>query len=155
MKRLTNMEMENESESQEQEEEYDEEIQPANLCTRKARILQETEVFPISDLGPNALQELLSEIPMWMKSPNYERVDWMNKFLSMWPSLDKAICRMIEGMAKPIFAEYIGKYQIKNIEFETLSLGTLPPTICGIKVFETNENELITEPIIKWARNQN
>ncbi|XP_028773594.1 synaptotagmin-3 [Neltuma alba] len=118
--------------------------------------VEETEVVPISDLGPNALQELLSEIPLWMKSPDYERVDWMNKFLLyMWPSLDKAICRMIESMAKPIFAEYIGKYQIKSIEFENLSLGTLPPTICGIKVFETNENELIMEPIIKWAGNQN
>lgn len=25
----------------------------------------------------------------------------------------------------------------------------------GIKVFETNENELVMEPIIKWAGNQN
>lgn len=34
-------------------------------------------------------------------------------------------------MAKPMFAEYIGKYQIKAIEFDNLTLGTLPPTICG------------------------
>ncbi|XP_054804390.1 synaptotagmin-3 isoform X2 [Prosopis cineraria] len=118
--------------------------------------VKETEVVPISDLGPNALQELLTEIPVWMKSPDYERVDWMNKFLLYtWPSLDKAICCTIESMAKPVFAEYIGKYQIKSIEFETLSLGTLPPTLCGIKVFETNENELIMEPVIKWAGDQN
>ncbi|KAI9086873.1 hypothetical protein K1719_031196 [Acacia pycnantha] len=96
---------------------------------------KEVKVVPISDLGPNAMQELLSEIPVWMKSPDYERLDWMNTFLLyMWPSLDKAICRMIESMAKPIFAEYIGKYKIKNIEFETLSLGTLPPTICAPRI---------------------
>lgn len=34
-------------------------------------------------------------------------------------------------MAKPIFADYIGKYQIKDIDFENLSLGTLPPIFYG------------------------
>lgn len=30
-----------------------------------------------------------------------------------------------------MFAEYIGKYKIEAIEFEKLSLGTLPPTVHG------------------------
>lgn len=30
-----------------------------------------------------------------------------------------------------MFAEYIGKYKIEEIEFENLTLGTLPPTIHG------------------------
>ncbi|KAG5010059.1 hypothetical protein JHK87_018574 [Glycine soja] len=64
-------------------------------------------VRPISELGPNALQELLPEIPLW------------------------AICKIIRSTAQPIFAEYIGKYQIKAIDFDELSLGTLPPTVCG------------------------
>ena len=34
-------------------------------------------------------------------------------------------------MAQPIFEEYIGKFQIKAIEFKNLSLGTLPPAIFG------------------------
>lgn len=111
-------------------------------------------VRSISELGPIALQELMPEIPLWVKTPDYERVDWMNKFLlDMWPFLDKAICAMIRTTAEPIFAEYIGKYQIKAIEFENLSLGTLPPTICGIKVLETNEKELVMEQVIKWAGN--
>ncbi|KAI4351406.1 hypothetical protein L6164_005775 [Bauhinia variegata] len=111
-------------------------------------------VKPISELGPNALLEVLPEIPLWVKSPDYERVDWFNKFLlELWPFLDKAICSTIKTMAQPIFAEYIGKYQIKAIGFEKLSLGTLPPTVCGIKVFETNENEIVMEPVIKWAGN--
>ncbi|XP_027366799.1 synaptotagmin-3 isoform X1 [Abrus precatorius] len=111
-------------------------------------------VRPISELGPNALQELLPEIPLWVKTPDYERVDWVNKFLlDMWPFLDKAICEMIRSTAQPIFAEYIGKYQIKAIKFEKLNLGTLPPTVCGIKVLETNEKELVMEQVIKWAGN--
>lgn len=43
----------------------------------------------------------------------------------------QAICEMIRCTAEPIFAEYIGKYQIEAIEFEQLSLGTLPPIIHG------------------------
>lgn len=39
---------------------------------------------------------------------------------------------MIRSIAKPIFDEYIGKFQIEAIEFENLSLGTLPPTIHGM-----------------------
>ncbi|KAG4919317.1 hypothetical protein JHK85_057598 [Glycine max] len=111
-------------------------------------------VRPISELGPNALQELLPEIPLWVKTPDYERVDWLNKFLlDTWPFLDTAICKIIRSRAQPIFFEYIGKYQIKAIEFDKLSLGTLPPTVCGIKVLETNGKELVMEQVIKWAGN--
>ncbi|XP_038884156.1 synaptotagmin-3-like isoform X2 [Benincasa hispida] len=73
----------------------------------------------------------------------------------MWPYLDKAICCRIRGMAKPMFAVYIGKFQIQSIEFENLSLGTLPPKLYGIKVHETNENEIVMETAIRWAGNPN
>ncbi|KAE8647301.1 synaptotagmin-3 isoform X2 [Cucumis sativus] len=73
----------------------------------------------------------------------------------MWPCLDKAICSSIRGMAEPMFAEYIGKFQIQSIEFETLLLGTLSPKLYGIKVHETNENEIVMETAIKWAGNPN
>lgn len=102
------------------------------------------------------LQDIMPQIPLWVKCPDYERVDWLNKFLlHMWPYLDKAICREIHNTTKPIFSEYIGQYGIESIKFEKLSLGTLPPIIHGLKVYETNENELVMEPAIKWAGNPN
>ncbi|XP_031742060.1 synaptotagmin-3 isoform X3 [Cucumis sativus] len=98
----------------------------------------------------------MPEIPLWVKSPDYDRVDWLNKFLSaMWPYLDTAICGSIRAIAKPIFSEYIGKFQIEAIELDQLSLGTLPPKLHGLKVYETNENELVMEPAIRWAGNPN
>lgn len=113
-------------------------------------------IRPLYELDSEALEEIMPEIPLWVKNPDYDRGDWINKFLlDMWPFLDKAICGMIRSIAKPIFAEYIGKFQIEAIEFENLSLGTLPPTIHGLKVYETNERELVMEPAIKWAGNQN
>ncbi|XVF23616.1 hypothetical protein REPUB_Repub13aG0054800 [Reevesia pubescens] len=56
-------------------------------------------------------------------------------------------------MTEPIFAEYIGKFHIEAIEFDNLSLGTLTPEIHGLKVCETNENELVLEPAVRWAGN--
>lgn len=43
----------------------------------------------------------------------------------------QAICYTIRSITPPIFAEYIGKYKIEAIEFQSLSLGTLPPQIYG------------------------
>lgn len=118
--------------------------------------VKEPVIKPLHELDTSALQEILPEIPLWIKSPDYDRVDWLNKFiLDMWPYLEKAICCNIRIMVEPVFAEYIGKYKFEAIEFEKLSLGTLPPTVHGMKVYETNEKELVMEPVIRWAGNPN
>ncbi|CAN6485289.1 unnamed protein product [Victoria cruziana] len=86
----------------------------------------------------------------------FMQVDWLNKFLSnMWPYVDKAVCKMAKEIAKPIIAEQIPKFKIDSVEFETLTLGTLPPTFQGMKVYITDEKELIMEPSLKWAGNPN
>lgn len=103
-----------------------------------------------------SLLRLLPEIPLWVKSPDYDRVDWLNKFIEcMWPYLDKAICKTAKNIAKPIIAEQIPKYKIESVEFDTLTLGSLPPTFQGMKVYVTDEKELIMEPSFKWAGNPN
>ncbi|XP_020096630.1 synaptotagmin-3-like isoform X1 [Ananas comosus] len=111
-------------------------------------------IRPLHELDTKALQRILPEIPLWVKNPDYDRVDWLNKFLSnMWPYLNKAVCNLIRSTAKPIFDQYVGKYGIESIEFEDLTLGTLPPTFQGIKVYEVQEKELVLEPVIRWASN--
>ncbi|XP_044509247.1 synaptotagmin-3-like [Mangifera indica] len=118
--------------------------------------VEDTEMKPLVELDNIPLYELLPDIPFWIKSPDFDRVDWLNKFLlEMWPYLDKAICSTIRSTAQPIFAEYVGKFKIEAIEFESLTLGTLPPTIHGIRVYETNEKELVMEPAMRWAGNPN
>nr|GMD08614.1 synaptotagmin-1-like [Ipomoea batatas] len=113
-------------------------------------------IRPLVEQDTKALQKLLSEIPLWVKNPDYDRVDWINKFLEyMWPYLDKAICRTVKTIATPIIAEKIPKYKIDSVEFETLTLGSLPPTLQGMKVYVTDEKELIMEPSFKWAGNPN
>ncbi|XP_021732873.1 synaptotagmin-3-like [Chenopodium quinoa] len=122
----------------------------------KPKDVEEQVVTPLQEFDTDTLLSVLPDIPNWVKSPDYERVDWLNSFVSdMWPYLDKAICNTIRSTAKPMFADYIGKYQIKDIDFENLSLGTLPPTFYGMKVYETNEKQLVLEPAIRWAGNPN
>ncbi|XP_075499125.1 synaptotagmin-3-like [Primulina tabacum] len=122
----------------------------------ESRDVEDPEIRPLYELDTVSLEDLMPEIPLWVKSPDFDRVDWLNKFLSdMWPFLDKAICKIIRSSAEPIFTEYIGKFKIESIEFENLSLGHLPPTIHGLKVVETNERELVMEPAIRWAGNPN
>ncbi|KAK4430926.1 Synaptotagmin-3 [Sesamum alatum] len=119
-------------------------------------VVKDPVIRSLCELDTVGLEELMPEIPPWVKNPDYDRVDWLNKFISdMWPFLDKAICSIIRSTAEPIFAEYIGKFKIEAIEFKKLSLGNLPPTIHGMKVFETNERELVMEPAIRWAGNPN
>ncbi|VAI20523.1 unnamed protein product [Triticum turgidum subsp. durum] len=123
-------------------------FQPTNV--------KDVEVRPLVEYDSNSLDGILPEIPMWVKNPDYDRIDWLNRFLElMWPNLNKAICRMAQDIAKPIIAENCEKYKIDSVEFETLTLGTLPPTFQGMKVYVTDEKELIMEPSLKWAANPN
>ncbi|CAO2815324.1 unnamed protein product [Amaranthus hypochondriacus] len=118
--------------------------------------VKDPEVRPLVELDNKTLLRVLPEIPLWVKNPDFDRVDWLNKFIQcMWPYLDKAICKTARDISKPIIAEQISKYKVQSVEFETLSLGTLPPTFQGMKVYVTEEKELIMEPALKWAGNPN
>lgn len=118
--------------------------------------VKDPEIRPFAELDAAAIQKLLPEIPLWVKNPDFDRVDWLNKFLElMWPYLDKAICKTAREISKPIIAEQIPKYKIESVDFHTLTLGCLPPTFQGMKVYVTEEKELIMEPSLKWAGNPN
>ncbi|GAV62902.1 C2 domain-containing protein [Cephalotus follicularis] len=118
--------------------------------------VENPEIRPLVEQDTETLQRMLPEIPLWVKNPDYDRMDWLNKFLEyMWPYLDKAICKTAKTIATPIIAEQIPKYKIESIDFETLTLGSLPPTFQGMKVYATEEKELIMEPSLKWAANPN
>uniref|UniRef100_A0A0E0MK10 C2 domain-containing protein n=1 Tax=Oryza punctata TaxID=4537 RepID=A0A0E0MK10_ORYPU len=113
-------------------------------------------IRPLVELDTKSLESMLPEVPHWVKNPDFDRIDWLNKFVeNMWPYLDKAICKTAKEITKPIIDENTAKYKIDSVEFETLTLGSLPPTFQGMKVYATDEQELIMEPSIKWAGNPN
>ncbi|KAL3646780.1 hypothetical protein CASFOL_009324 [Castilleja foliolosa] len=106
------------------------------------------------ELASSSIIDLLPDLPLWLMSPDYERVDWFNKFIQdMWPYFDKAACGIIKSSAEATFAEYIGRFRIKTIYFEHLTLGNLAPKIQGVKAQESKENELILDLALRWAGN--
>ncbi|KAL4310998.1 hypothetical protein GQ457_01G000550 [Hibiscus cannabinus] len=122
----------------------------------QSRDVTDPEIQPLVEEDSETLKKMLPEIPFWVKNPDYERVDWLNKFLGyMWPNLNKAICATVKNIAQPIIDEQISQYKIDAVEFETFTLGSLPPTFQGMKVYVTEEKELIMEPSVKWAANPN
>ncbi|MBA0808007.1 hypothetical protein Gohar_023776 [Gossypium harknessii] len=118
--------------------------------------VEDVKVCPLVEEDLETLQRLIPEIPLWVKNPDFDRVDWLNKFIeNMWPYLDRAICATAKNIAKPIIDEQTPQYKIQSVEFETFTLGTIPPTFQGMKVYTTDDKELIMEPSIKWAGNPN
>ncbi|XP_074279089.1 synaptotagmin-1-like [Silene latifolia] len=118
--------------------------------------VKDPEICSLTDLDAEILARLLPDIPLWVKNPDFDRVDWLNKFIEhMWPYLNKAICKTATDISKPIIADQIPKYKIQSVDFQTLCLGTLPPTFQGMKVYMTEEKELIMEPVLRWAGNPN
>ncbi|XP_008788435.2 synaptotagmin-2-like isoform X1 [Phoenix dactylifera] len=118
--------------------------------------VQDPKISPLVEQDQKTLERMFPEIPLWVKNPDFDRIDWLNKFLEyMWPYLDKAICKTAKEITKPIIAENTAKYKIDSLEFETLTLGSLPPTFHGMKAYTTDEKELIMEPSFKWAGNPN
>ncbi|KAG2321124.1 hypothetical protein Bca52824_014337 [Brassica carinata] len=110
------------------------------------------EIKPLVELDSETIAKMFPEIPLWVKNPDFDRIDWLNKLIGhMWPYMNKAICNMAKSTAKPIIAEQIPNYKIDSVEFEMLTLGSLPPTFQGMKVYATDDKEIIMELSVKWA----
>ncbi|XP_024362109.1 synaptotagmin-2 isoform X1 [Physcomitrium patens] len=126
------------------------------IFLERRTLLQDPIIRQLGELDARSLEELLNEIPLWVKNPDYDRVDWLNKFLKdIWPCLEKAICKKLRKKAQPYIDKYGSKYMMNSIDFESLTLGTLPPTFVGMKVYDTKEREIIFEPSFKFAGNPN
>ncbi|KAL4575470.1 hypothetical protein LXL04_022314 [Taraxacum kok-saghyz] len=118
--------------------------------------VEKPEIKPMVEQDEPSLQRMFPEIPIWVKNPDHDRVDWLNKFLElMWPYLDKAICKTVLATVQPMIKEQTPQYKIDEVEFDSLTLGNLPPTFQGMKVYTTDEKEIIMEPSFKWAANPN
>eukprot|EP00897_Mesotaenium_endlicherianum_P002446 jgi/Mesen1/2229/ME000152S01313 len=102
---------------------------PLNVPAPEVTKLVSTEGAPLDE---KVLKRIIPEIPIWVCNPDYDRADWLNRFLSeLWPHVDKAVAKMVKAMVIPMIDQYKPK-QIDTIEFQELTLGTLPPNFAGI-----------------------
>jgi hypothetical protein len=53
-------------------------------------IAQDPVIRPLVELDTKSLESMLPEVPHWVKNPDFDRIDWLNKFVeNIWPYLDK------------------------------------------------------------------
>jgi ABC-type antimicrobial peptide transport system permease subunit len=72
-------------------------------------------IRPLVELDTKSLEYMLPEIPLWIKNPDFDRIDWLNKFIeTMWPYLDK-VCATLGVLKKPqyVFSKYFLLYFFK------------------------------------------
>jgi hypothetical protein len=52
--------------------------------------VKDVKVCPLVEYDSNSLDGILHEIPLWVKNPDCDRIDWVSRFLEMmWPYLNK------------------------------------------------------------------
>ena len=88
---------------------------------------------------PNASMRLL---PAWVINPDTERSEWTNTiFRQLWPHLEAFLRQTIRSVEEdPTLQERLAGYHIQRMIFPTVSLGTIPPRLGGVKVHKVLEN---------------
>ncbi|CAG9466560.1 unnamed protein product [Pedinophyceae sp. YPF-701] len=107
----------------------------------------------ISDVHDKALKRFLAMAPLWTRFPDFQRTGWVNTILErLWPHYAVAIRTQLLEMLPDILEQQVGKIDfIEAIAIEELDLGKRAPRLGGMKVYESNEDELVMETPLMWG----
>ena len=123
----------------------------------KKPLLYPIEKFLASKLGSVKGKGLNPrEMPAWLVHPDTQRTEWTNViFKQLWPHLDKflkATLRSVES--DPQLQERLRGYHVKSLSFPTVSLGSIPPKLAGVKVHKSvHRDEIILDVSIAYSGN--
>ncbi|XP_026466139.1 extended synaptotagmin-2 isoform X2 [Ctenocephalides felis] len=98
----------------------------------------------------------LDDLPAWVFFPDIERAEWLNRILrQVWPNVNHYARGLIKDSIEPSVAAALAKYKLHGFKFDRLILGTIPPRIGGVKVYDRNvdRNEVIMDMDIFYAGN--
>lgn len=96
----------------------------------------------------------LNDLPAWVFFPDVERCEWLNKILKqVWPNANHFARNMIKETIEPNVQKALEGYKLNGFKFERMILGTIPPRIGGIKVYDKNvaRNEIIMDLDLFYA----
>ncbi|XP_055847648.1 extended synaptotagmin-2 isoform X2 [Episyrphus balteatus] len=96
----------------------------------------------------------IDELPAWVYFPDVERCEWVNKILKqIWPNANHFARTLVKETIEPNVALALSNYKLNGFRFDRIILGTIPPRIGGVKIYDKNvdRNEIIMDMDIFYA----
>ncbi|XP_049535386.1 extended synaptotagmin-2 isoform X2 [Anopheles darlingi] len=96
----------------------------------------------------------LHDLPAWVFFPDVERCEWLNKILKqVWPNANFYAKNLIKESIEPNIQQAMAGYKLNGFKFDRMILGTIPPRIGGVKVYDKNvsRNEIIMDLDLFYA----
>uniref|UniRef100_A0A182LY29 C2 domain-containing protein n=1 Tax=Anopheles culicifacies TaxID=139723 RepID=A0A182LY29_9DIPT len=86
--------------------------------------------------------------------PDVERCEWLNRILKqVWPNANFYAKNLIKESIEPNIQQAMAAYKLNGFKFDRMILGTIPPRIGGVKVYDKNvsRNEIIMDLDLYYA----
>ncbi|KRK04554.1 uncharacterized protein Dyak_GE23497, isoform E [Drosophila yakuba] len=96
----------------------------------------------------------IDELPAWVYFPDVERCEWLNKILKqVWPNANHFARTLVKETIEPNVALALANYKMNGFRFDRIILGTIPPRIGGVKIYDKNvdRNEIIMDLDLFYA----
>lgn len=96
----------------------------------------------------------IDELPAWVYFPDVERCEWVNKILKqVWPNANHFARTLVKDTIEPNVAFALSNYKMNGFRFDRIILGTIPPRIGGVKIYDKNvdRNEIIMDLDLFYA----
>uniref|UniRef100_A0A1L8DZP3 Putative synaptotagmin-like mitochondrial-lipid-binding domain protein n=2 Tax=Nyssomyia neivai TaxID=330878 RepID=A0A1L8DZP3_9DIPT len=96
----------------------------------------------------------IDELPAWVYFPDIERCEWVNRILKqVWPNANHFAKGLIKNTIEPNVQKALANYKLNSFKFDRMILGTIPPRIGGVKVYDKNisRNEIIMDLDLFYA----
>ncbi|XP_022211515.2 extended synaptotagmin-2 isoform X3 [Drosophila obscura] len=96
----------------------------------------------------------IDELPAWVYFPDVERCEWLNKILKqVWPNANHFARTLVKETIEPNVALALSNYKMHGFRFDRIILGTIPPRIGGVKIYDKNvdRNEIIMDLDLFYA----
>ncbi|EEB18657.1 conserved hypothetical protein [Pediculus humanus corporis] len=96
----------------------------------------------------------VDDLPSWVFFPDVERAEWINKILrQVWPNVNHYAKNLIKDTIEPAVAESLASYKLNGFQFQKMLLGSIPPRIGGVKVYDKNvsRNEILMDLDVFYA----
>lgn len=107
--------------------------------TRRKRLRRRQLTHTVALAGEQSLLTQIQDLPSWVKFPDAERAEWLNKiFAQLWPSVGKYVSDLLRKQSKQQLADLMAQYKLLNFKFDNVDLGSMSPRIGGIKVYGNN-----------------